>query len=32
MVETGVSRQELNQVRMELYRQLPSLKQWVFVL
>lgn len=32
MVETGVSRQELNQVRMELYRQLPSLKQWVCVL
>lgn len=32
MGETGVNRKELNQIKMELYRQLPSLKQWVCVL
>lgn len=29
MGETDVNRRELNQIKMELYRQLPHLKQWI---
>lgn len=32
MGETGVNRRELNQIKMELYRQLPFLKQWISAL
>lgn len=32
MGEVGVSNKELNEIKMRMYRQLPSLKQWICVL